>query len=110
MASINLDQSYKNICKYCGLVKKSLVSGNFVCGKCKVYCEQQLSEKELLERESKASNMISELWLLCIKNLQYSEIIFLKNLCTGRNMYLTHQQYLSLLRIYKKRIPNANKY
>ena len=100
MASINLDQSYKTICKYCGLVKKSLVPGNFVCSSCKKFCKQQLSGEELLERDYNVSILISK---SCTK-LSDTEHKFLLNVykkAVSANENVSNEQYLSVKRILK---------
>lgn len=102
MTVIAVDKSYKTQCKYCGLVKKSLVPGNFVCGKCKKFCEQQLTGEELKDRDYKTSIMISR---NCLEKSE-TESKFLLNIfaiSVSHNKSLSNQQYLSVCRILKRK-------
>jgi hypothetical protein len=100
MTSINLDQSYKTTCKYCGLVKKSLVPGNFVCGSCKKFCEQQLSGAELIERDDEVAKLIG---YNCLKIHDSESKFILKAFKAAHSpvMSISNQQYLSVIRILK---------
>lgn len=103
MASIDLKQSYKNVCKYCGLVKRSLVQGNFVCGECKNFCKQSLSERELKLRNFDVTVLINDSTQVWVD----SEDIFMCKMCkilVSGNQYISNEQYLSICRILKKEI------
>ena len=101
MTSINLDQSYKTNCKYCGLVKKSLVPGNFVCGSCKKFCEQQLSGAELVERDYEVSMLISDN-CLTLFGTTAQFILNMYKIAVSANQNISNEQYLSVCRILKK--------
>lgn len=116
MTILNLTNSYKNSCRLCGTVKKSSVPGNFVCEKCKVFCEQQLSGEELVVRDleiwdillGKFSTMQEALLTNAMKlSLSSSEAIFLRvmaDLVQFSNKNISNQQYLSVCRILKRKI------
>ena len=101
MTSINLDQTYKTNCKYCGIVRKSLVPGNFVCGSCKKFCEQQLSGAELRDRDEEVVTMIAK---NCLK-VHDSESKFLLNIFRIANCFnesVSNGQYIAVCRILKR--------
>jgi hypothetical protein len=104
MPTIDLENSYKTSCKYCGLVKKSLIPGNFVCNDCKKFCEQQLSGEELLERDREVFRMIECLDGPVVAKIQNSERHFIECLLfrISDNESVSNQQYLSVCRILKK--------
>lgn len=106
MPSIDLNQSYKTQCKYCGLVKKSLVPGNFVCKDCEKFCEQQLSGEELKSRNKEVLDMISTARHFSINKPWTLENGFIAHMfsqvCDGVRD-ITHSQYLSVYRILKRK-------
>jgi hypothetical protein len=101
MTVINLDQSYKTVCKYCGLVKQSLVPGNFVCKDCKKFCEQQLSGEELDKRDREVFNLVVENRNVLF-SLSITEFISSIDLKLYNGINISNQQYLSVCRILKK--------
>jgi len=100
---LQLDQSYKTSCKFCGLVKKSFVPGNFVCGACKKFCEQQLSEEELRKRNEELTELINN---ADDSKYAFSEDLFICKICRliTNGYFVSNQQYLSVCRILKKEI------
>ena len=105
MASINLEQSYKTVCKYCGMVKKSLVPGNFVCGACKKFCEQQLSGEELVRRDLEVLSIIQNSKHFNHRTDWCTQDTFIAKIfkkIAYRTGHVSNQQYLSVKRIVKK--------
>ena len=101
MAVIDLDKTYKTVCKYCGLVKQSKVPGNFVCKDCKKFCEQQLSGEELLVRNNELNELINN---SDDSKYSFSEDLFICKICRliTNGYFVSNQQYLSVCRILKK--------
>jgi hypothetical protein len=101
MPIIDLKNSYRTSCKLCGVVKKSLVPGNFVCRKCEVFCEQQLSGEEFLTRHTVLCKMFKD---IKISLYSESEETFLRILAAklSSHIIISNQQYLSVCRILKK--------
>ena len=102
MPIIDLKNSYKTNCKFCGLVKKSSIPGNFVCKKCEIFCEQQLSGEELRKRNDEGAE-----WLRpCSFMLTENEDLFLYNawiIAVSETEFISNQQYLSVCRILKRK-------
>ena len=102
MASINLEQSHKTVCKYCGLTKKSLVPDNFVCGSCKKFCEQQLSGAELKERDYEVSIMIAHMACSPLSETEQQFILKMYKKSVAAHESVSNEQYLAVKRILKK--------
>jgi len=98
MTTLDLKVSHKNSCRFCGKSKRSLIPESFVCGTCKSFIDQQLSEEEMVKRDFESIELMNKI------EPSLSQQKFIDNVKASLHSFnhITNEQYLSLDRIYRK--------